>query len=72
MKDTTRKLIVYGISVILMIVSFLLPPMGVIHPSVLMGVALLIGGHEWLFGNNIKEISIDKEGVHITTHSKED
>lgn len=62
------KIITYIIAVILIIASFILPPQGVVDPTVLCSVGLLIGGYEWLFGNNIKLISIDKEGIHIETH----
>lgn len=58
-----KKLIVYGIAVILMVVSFFLPPTGQIDPSVLMAASIIIGGYEWLFGNNIKSIEITKEGL---------
>lgn len=67
-KEGIRKGIVYGISVILMVVSFFLPPLGVIDPSVLMATAILIAGHEWLYGHSIKSINIDKSGIHIETH----
>lgn len=65
-----KKIIVYSISVILILVSFYLPPVGVIHPSVLMAVGLLIGGYEWLFGHSIKSIDIDKNGIHIESFDK--
>lgn len=70
MNEITRKLIAYGISVALLIASFVIPPMGVIHPSVLMASSIIIAGYEWLFGHSIKSINIDKSGVHIETYDK--
>lgn len=69
-KAGTRKGIVYGISIILIIISFFMPPMGVIDPSVLIAVGILIAGHEWLYGHSIKSVNIDKTGIHIETHEK--
>lgn len=63
-------LIVYIIAIILIIVSFVLPPTGVIDNSVLLAVGILIGGYQMMFGNSIKEIKIDKEGVHIVNYEK--
>lgn len=68
--EVIKKLIVYTISVILIIASFILPPLGVIDPTVLMAVGLLIGGYEWLFGHSIKSVSIDRNGIHIETFEK--
>lgn len=72
MTDPTRKIFVYVISMILIIASFICPPTGEIDPSVLMGVGLLIGGYEWLFGHSIKSINIDKTGIHIETYKKDE
>lgn len=68
--EVIKKLIVYTISVILIIASFILPPLGVIDPTVLMAVGLLIGGYEWLFGHSIKSVNIDRNGIHIETFEK--
>lgn len=66
-----KKLIAYSISVILMIVSFFLPPTGQIDPSVLMAASIIIGGYEWLFGSNIKSIEITKEGLRFEKEVKQ-
>lgn len=66
------KLATYSISVILIIVSFVLPPQGQIDSSVLMAVGLLIGGYEWLFGTSIRNIDIDKNGIHIESFKNEE
>lgn len=66
----TKGLIVYGIAVALMVTSFFLPPMGIIDGSVLMGVGILLAGYQLMFGHSIKEITIDRNGVHIETHNK--
>lgn len=68
--ELIRKCIVYGIAIILLVASFLLPPLGVIDNSVLMAVSIMIAGHEWIFGHSIKSIHIDKSGVHIETHQE--
>lgn len=70
LKESTKKIIVYCISTALIVASFLLPPLGVVDPSVLMATGLLIGGYEWLFGHSIKKIDIDSSGVHFETHEK--
>lgn len=64
------KVTTYILSVVLLGVSFYLPPQGVIDPSVLQGSAILLFGTEWLFGNSVKEFRIDKEGIHFETHDK--
>lgn len=66
-----KKLIVYGIAVILMVVSFFLPPTGQIDPTVLMAASIIIGGYEWLFGSNIKSIEITKEGLKFEKEVKQ-
>lgn len=66
--DIIRKILVYIIAVVLIIASFILPPMGTVDPSVLMASGIIIGGYEWLFGHSIKSIHIDKTGIHIETH----
>lgn len=66
-----KKIIAYTISVLLMIVSFILPPTGSIDPSVLMASGIVIFGYEWLFGKTIKTISITKEGVKVETFNKD-
>lgn len=65
-----RKIIVYGICVILVITSFILPPTGQIDPSVLMAISILLAGYEWIFGKTIKNIKIDKEGLNVETFEK--
>lgn len=65
-----QGLIVYGIALALMVTSFFLPPMGIIDGSVLMGVGILLAGYQLMFGHSIKEITIDRNGVHIETHNK--
>lgn len=70
LSEGLKKLIVYTISVALIVTSFVLPPTGEIHPSVLMSVGLLIGGYEWLFGHSVKSVHIDKTGIHIETYDK--
>lgn len=72
MKPETQKLIIYSIAISLIVISFFIPPTGVIDTSVLLGTGLLIGSYELLFGTSIKSISIDKTGLHIETHKKED
>lgn len=66
-----KKILAYTISVLLMIISFILPPTGSIDPSVLMGSGVIIFGYEWLFGKTIKTISITKEGVKVETFEKD-
>ena len=61
------KIISYFISVILLIAGFILPPAGVIHPSVLTASGILIGGYQLLFGKSIKSIHISKGGIDIET-----
>lgn len=65
-----RKIIIYGICVILVITSFILPPTGQIDPSVLMAISILLAGYEWIFGKTIKNIKIDKEGLNVETFEK--
>lgn len=65
-----KALITYGISVALMITSFFLPPLGIIDNSVLLAAGILIGGYQLMFGHSIKEINIDRNGIHIETHDK--
>lgn len=66
-----KKIIAYTISVLLMIISFILPPTGSIDPSVLMASGIVIFGYEFLFGKTIKKIDIDKEGIHMETFEKD-
>lgn len=66
-----KKIIAYSIAVSLMVVSFFLPPQGVIDNSVLFASGIIIFGFEWLFGKTIKSISITKEGVKVETHNKD-
>ena len=61
------KIISYFISVILLIAGFILPPAGVIHPSVLTAAGILIGGYQLIFGKSIKSIHIGKGGIDIET-----
>lgn len=57
----------YIVAIILMVVSFILPPEGVIDPSVLLGASILIAGQQLIWGNKIKEINLDKSGLHVVT-----
>lgn len=57
----------YLISIILLIVSFIIPPEGIIDSSVLMAVSILLAGHQLIFGSKIKEVTIDKNGFHMIT-----
>lgn len=70
MKNIYGKIITYVISIIMICVSFIIPPQGIVDPSVLMSVGILVGSYELLFGTTIKSIHIDKTGVHIETHDK--
>lgn len=62
--------IAYLVSIVLMVVSFYLPPQGTIDPSVLFAAGILIAGYQLIWGHSIKEINIDKSGIHIVTHDK--
>lgn len=66
-----QKVISYAVAILLMIVSFFLPPMGVIDNSVLFAAGIIIFGYEWLFGKTVKSISISKEGVKVETFDKD-
>lgn len=66
-----KKILAYAISIILMIISFVLPPTGKIDPSVLMASSLIIFGYEWLFGKTVKSINITKEGIKVETFDKD-
>ena len=66
--------ILAGISVLLLIVSFVVPPMGVIDPSVLKGVGELFGfaallevPHCMLISNG-KKVSIKKGDTEVTVN----
>lgn len=61
------KFFAYIISVILIIAGFCLPPVGIIHPSVLTASGILLGGYQLLFGKSIKSIHISKGGIDIET-----
>lgn len=63
------KFVTYAIAIIMMGISFWMPPTGAIDPSVLFGIGLLVGSYELLFGTSIKSLHIDKTGVHIETYS---
>lgn len=65
------KFIIYLIAVILIVVSFFLPPQGIIDPSALLGSGLIIFGWEWMFGTKIKSFTIDSSGIHVETHDLE-
>lgn len=67
-----KAIITYSIAVILLVVAYFLPPQGEISSSVLIASSIIIGGFQLMFGHSIKEISIDKNGVHISTHNIED
>lgn len=71
MKSTKAKLVTYFISICLMIASFILPPTGEIHPSVLVATSIVIFGYEFLFGKTVKSIDISKDGVHMETFDKD-
>lgn len=60
-----KKAIAYFISLALIIIGFAMPPPAEIHPSVLTAVGIIIGGAELLFGSSIKEITVDKNGLHF-------
>lgn len=59
------KIIIYMISVALIVVSFVLPPHGVIDNSVLFAVGILLAGYEVIFGISTKSIHISRDGIHI-------
>ena len=65
------KIIAYFISALLIIVGFIMPPMGIIDNSVLIASGLLMGGYQLLFGDNIWSIHIDKSGIDINKQKKE-
>lgn len=67
-----KKCIVYIISVVMMLVSFYLPPTGQIDPSVILSVGVMLFGYELLFGNGIKSFDITKEGIHFEKYTKND
>lgn len=64
------KILTYIISVIIICVSWLMPPPFAVDPSVLQATAILLFAAEWLFGTSIKEFKIDREGLHYSTHDK--
>lgn len=66
-----KKITAYVIAIILMVVSFILPPTGVIDNSVLLASGIIIFGYEWLFGKTIKSFNITKEGIHVETFEKD-
>lgn len=66
-----QKVISYAVAILLMIVSFFIPPMGVIDNSVLFASGIIIFGYEWLFGKTVKSISITKEGIKVETFDKD-
>lgn len=70
-KTLWSKFIVYIIAVLLVVISFFLPPTGVIDPSALWGAAIIIAGYEILFGTKIKSFTIDSSGIHVETHDLE-
>lgn len=55
----------YLVSLVLLVVSFFLPPTGSIDSSVLIAVSILIGGGQLIFGSSIKELHINKEGITV-------
>ena len=59
------KIIAYFISALLIVVGFVMPPIGVIDNSVLIASGLLMAGYQLLFGDNIWSIHIDKNGIDI-------
>lgn len=71
MKGHKAKFITYIVSIGLLIASFIVPPTGEIHPSVLIGTSIVIFGYEFLFGKTIKKIDIDRDGVHMETFDKD-
>lgn len=58
--------VTYGIAAALMVGSFFAPPLGVISPSALFGAGMLVAAYQLIFGGEIKELSVDKTGVHVT------
>lgn len=65
-----KELIIYGIAVVLIVASFFIPPLGVIDNSVLMAAGIMIAGYQLMFGHSIKEITLDRNGLHIETYDK--
>lgn len=65
---TIGGILVYICAALLIIISFFLPPQGIVDPSAMCGAGILLGGWQLLFGHNIKSIHIDKTGIHIDTH----
>lgn len=60
--------VIYFIAVCLIVSGFILPPAGIIHPSVLYAIGILLSGYQLIFGKSIKSITLSKErGLVIET-----
>lgn len=70
MKQKHFGWIVYAVAVALIVASFCLPPVGVVDNSVITAAGVMLGGYQLLFGRGVKDIHIDKTGVHITATEK--
>lgn len=57
--------IAYVIAILLLSISFFLPPEGVIDSSALIASSILLAGQQLIWGNKIKEFTIDKTGLHM-------
>lgn len=66
-----KKICAYSIAVLLMVISFFLPPQGVIDNSVLFASGIIIFGFEFCFGKTVKTFNITREGIKIETFDKD-